>query len=68
MHLRSKHVNTKLTFKGTVSQAIQRLKERHRIEEDILGSDYSVLVDGKIAGPDTEVGDTLTVLHAISGG
>ena len=68
MHLRKKHINTTLAMKGTVAEAIEKLRQRHRIEDDILDSDYSILVDGRIAGPDTKLGETLTILHAISGG
>ena len=68
MHLKDKHVTKRIDFKGDVSGLVEVLKKRYGIKDNILSDDYSILVDGKLAEPDTKIGETVAIIHTISGG
>lgn len=68
MHLRHRHLSKRMDFKGTVQDLVTMIKKKYRIEDNILSDEYSVLVDGILAEPETKVGDTVAIIHVISGG
>jgi hypothetical protein len=68
MHLRDKHISKRMDFKGTVSDLIKTLSKRYNIKDNVLSDEYSILVDGNLAEPKTIVGETVAIIHTISGG
>lgn len=68
LHLTDRHINKRIDFKGNVGELVQMLRKRYDIKDNILSEDYSILVDGELAEPDTKVGQTVAIIHAISGG
>ena len=68
MHLRHKHLSKRMDFRGTVLDLAQIIKKKYMIKDNILSDEYSVLVDGMLAEPETKIGDTVAIIHVISGG
>ncbi len=65
MHLRDRHLYKSIDFKGTVADLAEILEKRYGIKDNILSEDYSVLVDGVLAKPETNVGETVAIILAI---
>jgi hypothetical protein len=65
-----KRIERVLKFDGTVSDLVDRLNPR--LNETLFSDKgrelYTVLVDGMRAGPDSAVGETVSILPVITGG
>ena len=68
MHLRDRHITKSIDFRGNVTDLVEMLRKRYGIADNILSGEYSILVDGELAGPETKVGETVAIIHTISGG